>query len=324
MQNNENEVAPLRQGLQKTLKGSISCAGVGLHSGSKVTMTLRPGERDSGIVFRRTDVAGDGAVIAATWRNVCEKPLCTAIANADGVTVATVEHLMAALWGCGVDNAVIDINGPEIPVMDGSSAPFVFLIECAGLVDQDAPRRVIEVLKPVSLTDGDRWACLHPADSLSVRFEIAFDHPLIDRQDFYFEEGDNAFKSEICRARTFGFEHEVAKMRAMGLARGGSLDNAVVLGRKDILNEGGLRYADEFVRHKVLDCIGDLYLAGVSLCARFHGVQSGHALTNRLLRALFADADAWRVVEAGAAVSSLRDFATPTPDFADVRQAVSL
>ncbi len=281
---------------QKTLKNSVGCSGTGLHTGAKVAMSLRPGEPDSGIVFKRTDVSGAGAVIAAHIRNVTGSRLCTTLTNEGGVTVSTVEHLMAALAGCGIDNAEIEINGPEVPIMDGSAAPFVFLIECAGIVEQEAPRRMILVRKRVSVEEGGNQASLTPGRGFSVGFEIDFPSPAVRQQEFFFDLVDGAFKSELSRARTFGFEDDVAEMRSAGLIRGGSLDNAIVVGGEGVLNEDGLRYADEFVRHKVLDCIGDLYLAGALLLGHFRGARSGHKLNHRVLRALFADAQAWSYV----------------------------
>lgn len=296
---------------QRTLKSAIGCRGIGLHSGAKVTMTLRPAGVGTGIVFRRTDIAGGGAVIPARWDNVGDTRLNSCLTNEAGVSVGTVEHLMAALAGMGVDNAVVEISGPEVPVMDGSAFPFLFLIECAGLTEQDAPRRALKVLKRVVVKDGDRFASLTPAaEGFSLRFEIDFGDTLIARQECAVHLDEGVFKAEISRARTFGFEHEVAQLRAAGLARGGSLDNAVVVSGSRVLNEGGLRYEDEFVRHKILDAVGDLYLAGMPIVGRFHGVRSGHAVNNRLLRELFADASAWAVVEAdeasaGAALPAL-------------------
>jgi UDP-3-O-[3-hydroxymyristoyl] N-acetylglucosamine deacetylase len=280
---------------QRTLKAPIGCTGIGLHSGAKVTMVLHPAEPDTGIRFRRVDIAGHGAIVPAHWASVGDTRMNTCLKNDDGVVVGTVEHLMSALAGQQIDNCVIEINGPEVPVMDGSAAPFLFLIECAGVVEQDAPRRAIRVLKRVVVTDGDRMAALTPSSGFSVRFEIDFASSAISRQEFFVNVSRGTFKSEISRARTFGFEQEVALLRSHGLARGGSLDNAVVIdstGTK-VLNDDGLRYGDEFVRHKVLDAVGDLYLAGAPIIGHFHGVRSGHALNNRLLRELFADKSAW-------------------------------
>jgi UDP-3-O-[3-hydroxymyristoyl] N-acetylglucosamine deacetylase len=285
---------------QRTLKSSINCRGVGLHSGACVNITLRPATADSGIVFRRVDLPGK-PLIPARWDAVSDTRLNTCIANEDGVSVRTIEHLMAALAGSGIDNAVVDIDGPEVPVMDGSASPFLFLIACAGTIELSVPRRSIRVLKRVEVRDGEKVAALTPAfNGFSLRFEIDFADPAISRQEVQVHLREGAFKRDIGRARTFGFEHEVEALRAAGLARGGSLDNAVVIGRGSrILNEDGLRYDDEFVRHKVLDAVGDLYLAGAPIIGHFHGVRSGHALNNRLLHALFADESAWTWTPAG-------------------------
>jgi UDP-3-O-[3-hydroxymyristoyl] N-acetylglucosamine deacetylase len=280
---------------QKTLKTAIHCRGVGLHSGAKVALTLRPAAVDSGIVFRRIDASGGGAEIAAHWRNVAESQLCTTIGNGEGTAVATIEHLMAAFAGAEIDNVLVDIDGPEVPIMDGSSAPYLFLIECAGVVEQDAPRRAIKVLKAVSVGEPGKAASLLPDHGFSMSFEIDFPSRAISRQDISVAIDQFTFKNEISRARTFGFLHEVDRMRAAGLARGGSLDNAVVIDGDQVMNQGGLRYADEFVRHKVLDAVGDLYLAGAPLVGHFRGVRSGHALNRQLLEALFADESAWCV-----------------------------
>ncbi len=263
-------------------------------------MTLHPAEINTGIRFRRTDVAGLGAEIPALWSNVGDTRLNTTLTSGNGagdnnVSIGTVEHLMSAFAGAGIDNCLIEIGGAEVPVMDGSAAPFLFLIECAGSVEQDAPKRAIRVTKRISVKDGDRTASLTPSPGFSVRFEIDFSSQAIARQDLFINLGRGAFKSDISRARTFGFEHEVIQLRKAGLARGGSLDNAVVIdatGAK-VLNDDGLRYGDEFVRHKILDAVGDLYLAGGPIMGHFHGVRSGHALNNLLLRALFADRSAW-------------------------------
>lgn len=279
---------------QQTLKNSISCSGTGLHSGATVSMTLHPAPTGTGIVFRRTDSDGLGFAVPADVDHVVDATLCTTLGDAAGRTLATVEHLMAALCGSGIDNAFIDVEGPEVPVMDGSAAPFVFLIECAGIVQQNAPRRYIEVLKPIHIESDGRRASLTPDKLFSLDFEIDFDSPAIGRQEMTVQLVNGTFKGEISRARTFGFAHEVDQLRKMGLARGGSLDNAVVVGDGIVLNEDGLRYDDEFVRHKILDSVGDLYLAGAPLRARFSGYRSGHALNHDLLRTMFADTTAWR------------------------------
>ena len=253
-------------------------------------MTLHPAAPDTGIVFRR---AGSAAEIRANWANTIESPLSTVLSNGEGNTVGTVEHLMAALAGAAIDNAIIELDGREVPIMDGSSAPFLFLIECAGVVEQDAARRAIKILKKVSVTEDGATAVLFPDHGFSMSFEIHFDNPLIRRQDICLMFDADTFKTELSRARTFGLLDELDRLRAAGLVRGGSLDNAVVVGRDHVLNVGGLRYADEFVRHKLLDAFGDLYLAGGPLLGSFRGVRSGHAHTRRLLATLFADREAW-------------------------------
>jgi UDP-3-O-[3-hydroxymyristoyl] N-acetylglucosamine deacetylase len=233
--------------------------------------------------------------VPARFDAVSDLTLCTSVANEDGVKVATIEHLMAALAGCGVDNVVVELDGPEVPAMDGSAAPFVFLIECADIVEQAASRRYIEVLRPIEVRDGERSARLEPAAGFSVSFEIDFPNAVVGEQSCHVQLYNGTFKSELCRARTFGFVSEFEKLQALGLARGGSLENAIVVSGDRVLNEEGLRYDNEFVRHKALDSIGDLYLAGAPILGHFHGTRSGHALNNRLLQSLFADADAWRM-----------------------------
>jgi len=254
-------------------------------------MRLLPAAPDTGIVFRRTDA---GAEIPASWVNTIESPRCTMLSNGEGITVGTVEHLMAALAGAEIDNAIVELDGPEVPIMDGSSAPFLFLVECAGLVEQDAVRRAIKVLKPVSVIEDGATAALLPDHGFSMSFEISFPNPLIRRQDISVVFDAATFKAELSRARTFGLLDELDRLRAAGFGRGGSLDNVVVVSGDRVLNSGGLRYADEFVRHKLLDAFGDLYLAGGPIIGRFCGVRSGHAHTRHLLAALFADAEAWR------------------------------
>ena len=278
---------------QRTVKNSIHCRGVGLHSGIKTSVTLLPAAPDTGIVFRRTDAAGAGAEITATWKNAVDSALCTTLTNGEGVTVSTIEHLMAAFAGAELDNVIVEIDGPEVPIMDGSAAPFVFLIECAGLREQDAPRRAIKILKPILVGDSSKSASLLPDHGFSMSFEIDFASRAVSRQDISLVFDSETFKSEIARARTFGFLQDLDRMRAAGLARGGSLDNAVVVSGDIILNEGGLRYTDEFVRHKLLDALGDCYLTGHPLIGHFRGQRSGHSLNRQVLEALFADPDAW-------------------------------
>ncbi len=285
---------------QQTLKNPINCSGVALHSGAKVSMVLHPAEADTGIVFRRTDAAG-GSEVQALWRNAIETPLCTTLVDGRGNQIATIEHLMAALAGCGIDNAVIELNGPEVPIMDGSAAPFVFLIECAGVAVQDSPRRALRILSDVAVSEPHRAAALAPGSGYTVGFEIEFPNTLIGRQEWFTEVSESAFKRDVARARTFGLAQDIEKMRAMGLARGGSLENAIVVNGQEIVNDDGLRFENEFVRHKVLDSIGDLYMAGAPIIGHFQGDRAGHALTLRLLHALFADEDAWEWTELTAA-----------------------
>jgi len=282
--------------LQRTLRNPIGCVGVGLHTGAKVAMTLYPAAPDSGIRFKRYDRPGTAA-IPARYDHVCDTTMCTTLGGADGARVATVEHLLAALAACEIDNALIEVDGPEVPIMDGSARPFVFLIECAGVAEQPRARRWIEVLKPLTVFAHGKSARLEPASGLEVDCEIWFDHPLIASQTLRFAFDPDTFKAEIAEARTFGFAERVEELWSRGLALGGSLDNAVVVSRERVLNDGGLRFADEFVRHKVLDIIGDLYLAGVPLIGRFTGCCAGHTLHNKLLRGLFADPSAWREVD---------------------------
>lgn len=278
---------------QRTLKSAISCKGVALHSGDAVSLTLKPADADTGVIFVRTDVTDRDAVVPATWDRVVDTRLCTAIGNQDGVTVGTIEHLMAALAGCGIDNALVEVGGPEVPIMDGSSEPFVFLIECAGVIELAAPRRVIRVLKAVDVHVGESRAALAPGDCATLDVEIDFDSQVIANQTLSMGLVNGAFCKELARARTFGFLHEVEQMRAAGLAKGGSLDNAIVVSQDGIMNDEGLRFDDEFVRHKMLDAVGDLYLAGGHIIGQFSGHRSGHAVNNALLKALFADDDAW-------------------------------
>ena len=275
---------------QTTLKSSIICRGVGLHSGVRVAMTLHPAPADSGIVFKRIDIVGGGAEIPARWDSVTDARMCTVIANDAGVSVATVEHLMSAFAGMRIDNALVEITGPEVPAMDGSAAPFVFLIECAGVQELDVPRKALKVLQQVSHSHDGKCVCLTPRDSgLQVDFSIDFDAPAIGTQSCALDVTASSYKTGIAKARTFGFLSEVTALREAGLALGGSLDNAIVVDGDRILNEGGLRMDDEFVRHKALDAIGDLYLVGHPIIGHFEGLKSSHADTAQLLRILFSD-----------------------------------
>ena len=295
---------------QQTLAGAVECVGIGLHSGMSVTMTLHPAPAGHGIVFRRLDVETSARDIPARFDRVVDTRMCTVLGNEAGVTVGTVEHLMAALAGLGVDNARVDLDGPEVPIMDGSSAPFVFLIECTGLIEQSQPRRVVRVLKDVSVADGGAEASLAPDRCLTLDCEIEYRSAAVARQALVLPLVNGAFRKELSRARTFGFLEDVEKLRSLGLARGGSLDNAIVVDAGRVLNQDGLRYEDEFVRHKALDALGDLYLAGGMVIGAFRGVRSGHGANNRLLRALFADPTAWRIDDLTVAESEAaeRDF----------------
>lgn len=278
---------------QRTLKNSIGCTGIGLHTGARVQMVLRPAPEDSGIRFKRTDIGGGQSIIPACWQRVTESQLCSTITDEDGISVKTIEHLMAAFSGAGLDNVLVELNGPEVPIMDGSAAPFRFLIDCVGTVAQDRPRQAIRILKPVQVVDGNREVSLTPAESFSLALEIEFATQAIARQSYTLVLSEGTFGNEIANARTFGFEHEVAMLRAAGLLKGGSLDNAIVVSGDRVLNDTGLRYPDEFVRHKLLDSIGDLYLAGAPILGHFRGLRSGHAMNHRLLQALFDDETAW-------------------------------
>ena len=281
---------------QRTLKNSIRATGVGLHTGKKVLMVLRPEPANHGIWFRRTDL-DESVDIPARAENVGETTLGTTIA-ANGAKVSTIEHLLSALAGLGIDNAIIELSADEVPIMDGSAGPFVFLLQSAGIEEQNAPKKFVRIKKSVKVEDGEKWARFDPYDGFKVNFEIEFDHPVFKRrsQVASMEFSTTTFLREVSRARTFGFMRDLEYMRSRNLALGGNLDNAIVLDDYRILNEDGLRYEDEFVKHKILDAIGDLYLLGHSLIGEFSGYKSGHGLNNRLLRTLIADSAAWEDV----------------------------
>ncbi len=280
---------------QRTLKSLIRAKGVGLHTGQQVTLALRPAHPDTGIVFRRVDLEPP-VDIPARCDLVGETRLSSCLVHQGG-KVYTVEHLMSALAGLGVDNAYVDIDGPEVPIMDGSAAPFALLIQQAGLEEQAVPKRFLRVKRAVEVREGDKWAKLEPYEGLRLSFSIVFNHPVIEKsnQAVTVDFAETSYLKEIARARTFGFMHEVESLRENGLALGGGLDSALVLDEYRLLNADGLRFADEFIRHKVLDAIGDLYLVGRPLLAAFSAHKSGHALNNQLLRALLADATAWEM-----------------------------
>ncbi|HAJ47514.1 MAG TPA: UDP-3-O-[3-hydroxymyristoyl] N-acetylglucosamine deacetylase [Alphaproteobacteria bacterium] len=282
--------------LQTTVKHNVRCSGVGLHSGVLTHMSLSPAPTGTGVVFRRVDQSGRAAYVPAQYDKVVDTRLGTTIANEYGVKVATIEHLMAAIAGAGLTNVYVDLDGPEVPIMDGSAAPFVFLIECAGLQVQSAYQEALRVRERVSVTDGDKWAEILPGEGFHAEMSIAFGSAAIGTQTMSFTFDRNGFKSQVARARTFGFRHEVEQLQAAGLALGGSLSNSIVIDGDAILNDGGLRFADEFVRHKLLDVVGDLSLAGWPLQGFFRGHKTGHTLNNKLLRELFSRRSAWEIV----------------------------
>ena len=281
---------------QRTIKNIIRATGVGLHSGEKVYLTLRPAPVDNGIVFRRVDL--DPVVeIRADAELVSETTLCTGLSR-DGAKVQTVEHLMSALAGLGIDNAYIDLSAAEVPIMDGSAGPFVFLLQSGGIVEQDAPKRFMRIVKTVEVRDGDKVARFEPYDGFRLGFTIDFDHPMIPaaQSRAVVDFSTDAYIREVSRARTFGFMRDLEYMRERNLGLGGSMDNAIVLDEFRVLNEDGLRYANEFVRHKILDAVGDLYLAGHAIIGAYEGHKSGHALNNTLVRALLAQPSAWEEI----------------------------
>jgi len=281
---------------QRTLRNAITATGIGLHTGEEVHLTISPAPVDCGIVFRRVDL--DPVLeIPARAENVGDTTLSTCLV-VDAERVSTVEHLLAALAGLGIDNAYLDVNAPEVPIMDGSAGPFVFLIRSVGIEEQDAPKKLIRIKRKVTVEDGDKVASFLPFDGFKVSFTIDFDQPVFRERTAHAEMdfSDTSFVREVSRARTFGFMHEIEYLRSKGLARGGSFDNAIVVDDYRILNQGGLRYEDEFVKHKVLDAIGDLYLIGNGLIGEFRAYKSGHTLNNVAVRALLAQSDAWEIV----------------------------
>jgi UDP-3-O-[3-hydroxymyristoyl] N-acetylglucosamine deacetylase len=281
---------------QRTIKTITRATGVGLHSGQKVYMTLRPAQIDTGVVFVRSDVAKSAAIKAAA-EDVADTRLSTCL-ESNGIKVATVEHLMSALAGLGIDNLFVDLTASEVPIMDGSASPFVFLLQTAGIQEQAAIKKYIRVKKTVKVSDGDKWVRLDPHHGFKLTYTIDYHHPVFEhsRPSVTVDFAATSYVKEVSRARTFGFMQDVEALRAQGLAQGGSLDNAVVMDEFRVLNEDGLRYSDEFVRHKILDAVGDLYLLGHPLIGAFSGHKSGHALNNKLLRALLAERNAWEYV----------------------------
>ena len=281
---------------QRTLKNVIRATGVGLHTGEKVYLTLRPAPSDTGIIFRRIDLP-EPVDIRACPENVSDTRLSTTL-ECNGARVSTVEHLMSAFAGLGIDNAYVDLTAAEVPIMDGSAGPFVFLVQSAGIAEQSAPKRFMRIKKKIRLEEGDKWACFEPFEGFKVSFAIEFDHPTFrnSTQNASVDFSTTSFVREVSRARTFGFMGDLEALRAAGLARGGGLDNAIVLDEYRILNDDGLRYEDEFVKHKVLDAIGDLYLLGHPLIGAFSAHKSGHSLNNRLLRELVMNQGAWELI----------------------------
>lgn len=288
--------------MQKTLRSPISFHGVGLHSGAPVHLRLVPAESGRGLWFRRTDVAPSASLIPAIWNAVEQVELCTRIRNSSGVSVSTIEHVMAAIAGCGIHNLTVEVDGPEVPILDGSSAPFVEAILAAGLEEQSGHVRALQVLDVVEVRNGPAYARLEPAEALEIDFQIDFSDAAIGRQSKRLSLANGTFVHELCDSRTFCRASDVEAMHARGLALGGTYDNAVVVDGADVLSPGGLRHADEAVRHKMLDALGDLALAGAPILGRYTGVRAGHALTNALLRALFARPGAIRMVEADTAL----------------------
>lgn len=278
---------------QRTLKTLVRTTGVGLHSGAKVTLVLRPAAPDTGIVFHRVDLE-PCVTLKADPFGVGDTRMASCLEK-DGAKVGTVEHLMSALAGLGIDNVHVDVDSAEIPIMDGSASPFVYLLQSAGIEEQNVPKKFIRVKKAVEVKEGDKWAKLEPHDGFRLSFSIVFNHPAVDQTGNFttVDFADNSYIREVARARTFGFTQDVEMLREQGLALGGSLENAIVMDEYRVLNAEGLRYTDEFVKHKVLDAVGDLYLAGHPLLAAFSAHKSGHAMNNKLLRALLADQSAW-------------------------------
>ncbi len=295
---------------QHTVKEPVTITGVGVHSGITATMTVRPAPASSGITFIRTDVTDRPNAIPARWNFVTDTRLCTVLTNKHGVSVATVEHLLSAFAALGLDNAVVEINSQEVPIMDGSAICFVKALDQAGLASQNAPRRALRIKKTISYKEGDKETFLSPADGAYYGLEISFENTLIGRQKYTHGMTETSYRRDIAAARTFGFLHEVEQLRKMGLARGGSLDNAIVVDGDKILNPEGLRFKNEFVRHKILDAIGDIYLAGAPLIGHYHGVKAGHAMNNKVLHTLFAQPDAFEFITLGQ-TSPERRFARP-------------
>ena len=278
---------------QRTLNHAIRCSGIGLHSGKKIQLVLHPADVDAGITFSRSDL---NVTIPARAKYVTDTRLCTTIGR-DGAHISTVEHLLSALSGLGIDNAHIEVNSAEVPVMDGSAAPFVFLIQCAGIREQSKAKKIMRLLKRIEIEEGDKRCALYPASGFKVSYLLDYDHPLLRERAVSIDFAHQAYTREVSRARTFGFLHEIEALQKAGLALGGSLENAIVLDQYRVMNETGLRYEDECVRHKILDTVGDLSLAGLPIVGAFEGERTGHQMNHRLVTALLADESAWRIEE---------------------------
>jgi UDP-3-O-[3-hydroxymyristoyl] N-acetylglucosamine deacetylase len=281
---------------QKTINSKVSCNGVGLHCGENIFINLLPALANTGIIFRRIDVENGKNEIKANYKNVIATSLGTVIANEFGVKVSTIEHLMAAIWGCGIDNLIIEVSGGEIPIMDGSSEPFIFLIECAGINIQEESRRVIKIVKNVRVEDQDKFIEVIPAKEFALDIHIDFNHKQIQKNQLTYNANNNSFKNDLCRARTFCFKNEIDHMHKIGLAKGGSLNNAIVITDDGILNKENLRYDDEFIRHKTLDFIGDMYLAQHYIIGHFKAFKIGHGINNKFLHKLMEDKSSWKLV----------------------------
>jgi UDP-3-O-[3-hydroxymyristoyl] N-acetylglucosamine deacetylase len=281
---------------QKTIDSKISLSGVGVHSGKISNITLLPAEADAQINFIRTDLKKGENIIKANYKNVTAASLGTTISNEFGASVSTIEHLMAAIWGSGIDNLTIEIDNQEMPIMDGSSEPFIFLIECAGIKIQEKQRRFIEILSEVKVEDGDKFIEVKPSTDFSIDLGVDFNNQFITAKNYQFSSNISSFKNDLCKARTFGFENEINHLRSIGFAKGGSLKNAILVGENGIINEEGLRYNDEFVRHKTIDFIGDIYLAGYFISGAFRGFKTGHAINNKILHKIFSDEKNWRLI----------------------------
>lgn len=297
---------------QRTIKTAVSETGIGLHKGDKVTMTLRPAPANTGIVFRRVDLE-PYVDIPARANAVGDTMLCTCLSNEDGTSISTVEHLASALAGMGIDNIIVEVDSNELPIMDGSASPFIFLLQSAGVEELNAPKKFIRITKPIRVEEGDKWAEFHPFDGFRVDFKIEFEHPVISqtRQHVVLDFDASSYVDEVSRARTFGFMRDLEYMNAQDLALGGSMENAVALDEYRVLNPEGLRYDDEFLKHKILDAIGDLYLGGHSIVGELRAFKSGHGLNNKLLNAMLADQSCWEFITYETNEQMPISFATP-------------